>query len=95
MKLHSDLYREVETQINRLRLVRVLFFVEVLLSIALAVRLMIAGWSWATLAWLEILAILALLNFDAVQYRFRMYCRAVERSYKVLVLDAPPPWQPR
>ena len=49
--------------------------------------------SWAILLWMVLTAALLCLNFRAIKYRFNMYCKAVERSYKVTVLDALPVWQ--
>jgi heme A synthase len=86
MRSGEALYREVEAQINRLRLVRVLFFVEAVVLIGLLVLLLRSPSSALGLGCLTLIALL-ILNFRAIDYRCNMYCRAIERSYRPLVLD--------
>ncbi|MBI1786760.1 MAG: hypothetical protein HYR60_04295 [Acidobacteria bacterium] len=84
------LYREVESSLNRLRLVRILFFVEILVLLGLALCWFQYSQLWRFwLSGLVVLVPLAITNWLAIDYRCKMYCRAIERSYRLLVLDPP------
>jgi len=91
MKSYEAPYREVEAQINRLRLVRVLFFEEAVILVGLF-ELLLRSPSWALFLGCLALIALSALNFWAIDYRCNMYCRAIERSYRALVLEATPEW---
>lgn len=86
MTLSSELSREVESQISRLRLVRVLPFVELLFLLG-------AGrYYWRRPSGALVLGCIALLailvaNIGAIDSRFDRYCNNIERAYKILVLD--------
>jgi hypothetical protein len=81
-----ELYQEIESQINRFRLVRVLFLVEVIVVLAMTIQMLRVP-SPILVCLLVLVLVLAVANVSAVKRRFERYCRAVERSYKVLVLD--------
>ena len=88
LRLNSDLSREVEAQINRSRLIRILFFVEVVCTFGVLIHLWHAISAPLMTSLLFLLALLY-VNWKAVEYRFERYCLTVERAYKALVLDAP------
>ncbi|MBI3698539.1 MAG: hypothetical protein HY238_27320 [Acidobacteria bacterium] len=88
LRLNPDLSREVEVQINRSRLIRVLFFVEVLCIVGVLLHLWRAVSAPLVISLLFLVALLY-VNWRAIEYRFDRYCLTVERAYKVLVLDAP------
>jgi HAD superfamily hydrolase (TIGR01509 family) len=83
----AELYTEIESQLNRFRLIRVLVLVEVILTAAIIISL-IRDYSPVLIFLLIVAAALAIANIGAVGRRFHHYCRAVERAYKTLVLDA-------
>ncbi len=80
------LYEEIESQINRLRLVRVSFLAEFILIVAVILRLR-QNPSLFLDCILLFLMITAILTVWAIMKRFHRYCRAIERSYKMLVLE--------
>ncbi|MCI0489164.1 MAG: hypothetical protein L0229_21435, partial [Blastocatellia bacterium] len=87
MMKDSTLYAEIDSQISRFRLVRILFLVELILFIAII-------WQWHRglgfiLKCSVPLAIIAFFNLIAIGARFNRYCRAVERTYKAIMLDQP------
>ena len=82
----QTLYQEIESQLNRFRLIRVLFLVEVILALAIIWRLFHVP-SLPLVYCLVLVLLTAVTNAAAVGRRFHRYCRAVERSYRVLVLD--------
>lgn len=83
----AELYTEIESQLNRFRLVRVLVLVEAILTAAIIISLAQAG-PPILIFLLIVTVVLAIANVRAVGRRFHRYCRAVERAYKTLVLDA-------
>jgi hypothetical protein len=84
---HSpSLSAEISAQISRFRLIRALFLVEVILLVAV-MRLVRGNPSNLWSAALLMIAVIALANYYAVRSRFGRYCRAVERSYKVLMIE--------
>jgi hypothetical protein len=83
----TTLCAEIAAQINRFRLIRALFLVEVILLVAIVGQLvqdLTAALWWAALL---LITAIAVANYFAVRSRFGRYCRAVERSYKVLLMD--------
>jgi hypothetical protein len=85
---NSALYEEIESQLNRLRVIRILFWVEVILTISgvvYAITHFSGDWSVVVIP----LVPLATAGFTiwAIIDRYNRYCRAVERSYTVLCLD--------
>lgn len=86
MKSNSDLYREIESQMNRLRLVRVLFLVEALVVVGLLPWLWRHGSSASLWACLGFVVFLMWGNWVMIKRRCGLYCRAIERAYQVLVL---------
>lgn len=87
MMKSPSLYAEIESQINRFRLIRVLFISETLILIALIVI------AFRELSAILISAIildvsLMILNYSAIRYRFDSYTRAVERSHKIIVINS-------
>jgi hypothetical protein len=86
MNHSAPLYANIDAQISRFRLLRVLFLVEVIILIAVVGQLS----HGFTLVWFAafILTIsIAALNFMAIRSRFGRYYRAIERSYLVLMYD--------
>jgi HAD superfamily hydrolase (TIGR01509 family) len=83
----AELYAEIESQLNRFRLIRVLVLVEAILTAAIIISLIRAG-SPVLVFLLVVVVVLAIANVGAVGRCFHRYCRAVERAYKTLVLDA-------
>jgi HAD superfamily hydrolase (TIGR01509 family) len=83
----EELYQEIESQLNRFRLTRVLVLVEVILATALTV-LFLQDQSAVLIVLLALVIGLFVVNIFAVNHCFHRYCRATERAYKVLVLDA-------
>lgn len=84
MANEPTLYAEVETQLNRVRLIRVTVFVE-LLILWPSIRLsqIYPGVSWFVLTcW----SVIFLSNLIAIRSRFLRYCRSIERAYKTLAL---------
>jgi hypothetical protein len=82
------LYADIESQINRLRLIRVLFLSECIVGLALTIRL-VRAFTPLTTGILFIIILVTFGNYAAINYRFNRYCRTVEKAYKVLVLDPP------
>jgi hypothetical protein len=83
----AELYAEIESQLNRFRLIRVLVLVEAILAAAIVISL-IQDYSPVLVFLLVVVVVVAIANVGAVGRRFHRYCRAVERAYKTLVLDA-------
>jgi hypothetical protein len=81
-----ELYSEIESQMNRFRLIRILFMVEAILGLAIA-RQLLRLFSIPLACALAAVLALVCVNWLAVRSRFHRYCRAVERAYRVLVLD--------
>jgi hypothetical protein len=84
-----ELYGEIEREMNQFRLIRVLFLVEAMLGVAIA-RQLLQGFSVFLTCSLVFVIVLACVTWLAVRSRFHRYCRAIERTYKVLVLDPRP-----
>ena len=80
----SSLYQDIASQIHRLRLIRILFLVEIILIAAVFGQL-IQRFSPYMIGVLVFLIAVAVVNYKAIMSRFNRYCRAIERSYKVLV----------
>lgn len=80
------LYGEIESQIGRGRLIRILLFAEVILFIAISVFLF-RKYSSASIAILGVIIFLGFATVMAVKFRFERYCRSIERGYKAIKLD--------
>ncbi len=80
------LYGEIESQIGRGRLIRVLLFAETILFIAISV-LLFRRCSSALIAILGVIIFLGFATVMAVKFRFERYCRSIERGYKAIRLD--------
>ena len=92
MMENSELYREIESHLHKLRFTRILFLVVMILMFAIFFRLQHAqnlqsDDSLFLVIMLEFLALAAIATIKAVKDRSDRYCRAVERSYRALVLD--------
>ena len=92
MMENSELYQEIESHLHKLRLTRILFLVVMILMFAIFFRLQHAqnlqsDDSLFLVIMLEFLALAAIATIKAVKDRSDRYCRAVERSYRALVLD--------
>lgn len=83
----SALYEEIESQLNRLRVIRILFLVEVILLLAI-VPPFFQNPSWFLGLIGFALICLAATTLRAIWVRFNRYCRALERSYMVLRLES-------
>lgn len=89
---NSDLYRDIESQLHRLRLMRTLFLAIALCFLAIISRLIVTWYqhreiSLFLLVTLVFFGLTAYETFKAIKDRADRYCRAVERSYRALVLD--------
>jgi hypothetical protein len=84
LKESPYLYQDIASQIHRLRLIRILFLVEIILIVAVAGQLHQEFSSHLIYA-LLFLVIIAIANVFAILDRFNRYCRAVLRSYRVLI----------
>ena len=84
---NAYLYAEIERHHNQIRILRVLTFVETFIIVGLIVQFVTKGISSPALATLVAFILLLISNIGAILYRFNHYCRAIERSYKVLSLD--------
>lgn len=80
------LYGEIESQIGRGRLIRILLFAEVILSIAIFV-LLCRTRSLVLIAIFGVIILLGGATAWAVKVRFERYCRSIERGYKAIRLD--------
>jgi hypothetical protein len=82
----SQLYQDIASHLHRYRLMRISFIAEVILIIAIIVEL----YREITLPMLVapgILIIVVYLNVLVIRDRFKRYCWAIEKSYRVLVFD--------
>jgi len=87
-----ELYQDIASQLHRLRLIRIMFFVEFILMVAVAWQVLRNLTSkeipsLPLMFTLVFLLIVLITNFKAILSRFSRYCRAVERSYKALLVD--------
>jgi len=83
---NSALYSEIESQMNRLRLIRVLFLVELILLFAIGGQLL-QKFSLSMFSLWMLVVVIAIANIEAIRKRFHRYCRAIERSYQLLMLE--------
>ncbi len=86
MNHSAPLYADIAAQISRFRLIRVLFLVEAIAFVAIIGQLRYG----LTLFWFVTFALIiaiASANYMAIRSRFSRYCRAVERSYMVLMFE--------
>ncbi len=81
-----ELYRDIGSQMNRFRLLRVMFIVEMILIITVLLQLFREFSSPLSYA-LIVLGMIICVNIMAIKDRFHRYCRAIERSYSALVFD--------
>ncbi len=82
---HSALlYADIAAQISRFRLIRVLFLAEGIVVLAIIGQLRF-GFSPFLIVMFGLVVFIAYANFLAIRSRFNRYCRAVERSYSVLM----------
>lgn len=89
MMKSEQLYKEIAAQLNQLRVIRVLFIFLSLSLIALGVlSIRQPGSSPEIFIPLTVLTLIFwLANIWAINERFNRYCRAIERSYKTLLVD--------
>ncbi len=91
----AELYAEVELQLRRMRIMRVLSIVEVILMVAVishAITLKLDLYA-AVLLFL-FLALLFFRTSRGITYRFERYDESIERAYMVLALTPKPEEQP-
>ena len=83
---NASLYGDIDSQISRFRLVRVLFVVEFLFGIGI---LALLSRSASALIAFGLLfdVLLIIVTIRAIHIRFHRYCRSIERSYKMLMLE--------
>ncbi|MCD8071739.1 MAG: hypothetical protein LUE10_00865, partial [Alistipes sp.] len=89
LECNQVLYGEIESQISRMRLIRVLFIFEILIWIAsliFFIRIWVCGEPWH--GWMSPIifsftgvTIITALTFWASRTRYERYFRAIERSY--------------
>jgi hypothetical protein len=83
---HSALlYADIAAQISRFRLIRVLFLAEAIVILAIIGQLRF-GFSPFLIVMFGLVFFIAYANFLAIRSRFNRYCRAIERSYTVLMI---------
>lgn len=94
MMKNDKLHREIEGQLNQLRVTRVLFVFLVITFFSLVISVMrlcfnrqSGALSVALIALLVVTIVFSAANLKAIYDRFNRYCRAVERSYLVLLMD--------
>jgi hypothetical protein len=85
-KKSPDLYQDIASQLHRFRLLRILFLANTL-SIIAVIRQMLRGSSSLWILILGILIFIAHMDFIMIYDRFKRYCRSIERSYTILMLD--------
>lgn len=84
-----ELYHNIASQLHRFRLMRILFLTELIFIVAIfrqSLRAISPSLMWA----LVFLIVAAILTVVVIHSRFKRYCRDIERSYMVLVLDQDP-----
>lgn len=79
---NEKLYKEIESQINRMRLIRVLFLFELLTLISLII-ILIKSFSIVLLLLLSFLVLLSIFTYKSIHTRFDRYFRSIERSYLI------------
>jgi len=86
MELSETLYAEIENQLNRVRLTRVMLLVEVIFIISLSIQLFSSSINSnvATVMFVTMIT-LSIITFQSIKKRFERYCRSIERSYKEIV----------
>ena len=94
MKSGGALDREVEGQVSRLRLVRILFLVQLIILSGVVACFFKDSPSKKPLSeCVVLLLVLMFVNLAAIRHRCEMYCRAIERAYEVSVLNPEVPPQ--
>jgi hypothetical protein len=86
MAHNALLSNEIDTQINRYRLIRVTFWADVVILLALFIQ-MIQKPTIILMAGMVLIIFIAVLNFFAIRSRFDRYFKAIERAYLVLCLE--------
>lgn len=86
---NAPLYAEVEAHINQARIIRVLTIAEIIFIAGFIIQFATKGITLTGITCLVIVMIFFILNIRAIISRFERYCRAIERSFKVLSLSAP------
>jgi hypothetical protein len=81
-----QVYAEIESQLWRLRFTRAVVFVQLLL-ITGALAYLADSVLIRCLLLIPASLVVILVNIPHIQHRHRNYCRAIERAYRVLVLD--------
>lgn len=82
----QQLYTEIESQINRFRILRVMFLSEALIITGLVI-LTFRSYSWCKVFYVLMACLAALFTYIAINNRFYRYCRAIERAYKIVSLS--------
>jgi hypothetical protein len=81
---NAALYAEIESHINQARIIRVLSLAEVIFILGFVAHVMKNGLTSFSSLGILLVAILLIFTFKAIKSRFDRYCRAIERSFKVL-----------
>ena len=81
------LYQEIERHLNQVRILRSLTIVVFFFIVGMIVRLVTSGVSILSVLGLLAFILLLIFNIRAILHRFNQYCRAIERSFKALVID--------
>jgi hypothetical protein len=84
---NAPLYAEIESHVNQARILRTLTIAEILFLVGVIIQLVRTGFSLLPFIVLFFLVFLLVFNILAILHRFNRYCRAIERSYKVIMLD--------
>lgn len=80
------LYADIESQINQARVLRVLTIAEILVIIGLVIGFFTRGIGLFSMILFGLDITFLIINYFAVINRLTRYCRAIERSFKVLTL---------
>ncbi len=83
---NAPLYEDIERHLNRARILRALTVVELLFLAGLIFQFIWRGINAPSLTGFIVLILLMGLNISAVNHSFHRYCRAIERSFKVIAL---------
>lgn len=85
----SDLTKEVDLQLNRVRLIRVLFLVEMIVLIALMELIIIQNSPYISLPFVLFVATFLMITstFFGIRYRFVKYCKVVENSFITMITN--------
>lgn len=80
------LYQDIASHLDRFRLLRIMFLAVFISYVGTLIRLP-REFTTSWICFLTVLAVIAYIITRVIYDRFERYCRSVERSYYVLMLD--------